>query len=612
MLGRTDSRVRILLLLMAVVVASAGIVARLAYWQVGQHYSLSAEAAQTATYRRTIPALRGTIYDRTGTIVLAQTITLYRVIGDPHDLDSEQRDLTVNALIDYLSLSDEDAAKVRTAMDSSAYYVVLAVGVDSNIVQDMLTQQADGGLQGITFEEQPVRVYPQAGGAPNTSLASQLLGFVNDAGVGQYGIERQYDSILAGRPEVVEIDPTVLGPAGTRIIDKGAPGQDVRTTIDASLQLQVEKEVFAAWVADKAKTVSAMVMDPKTGQLLAEASYPAYDANAFLQTANQDPDLFQDPVITRQYEPGSVFKMITASAALTTKTTGLTTMINDYGIMKLPGNQEIADADRKAKGWMSFADIVAWSRNVGASQAAFRLGKTTAAASQVLYQTWHAYGIGQKTGIDLPGEAAGIARDPSETPWAKIDLANGSFGQGVAATPIQVLRAYAIMANGGTAITPRVTIPDTQVGQSAGAAPEGVRVISTGVSTSLTGLMEHVVTAVQSYAVRTYIPGYYVGGKTGTAQIWDPTIDGGKGGWKVNVYNYSFYGWVGHSQPDLAIGAVIFEGTPTLIKQGVLDMPVQSYELFRRIATDAVATEGIPPNPNGPLPPGSKKSTPEG
>jgi len=124
--------------------------------------------------------------------------------------------------------------------------------------------------------------------------------------------------------------------------------------------------------------------------------------------------------------------------------------------------------------------------------------------------------------------------------------------------------------------------------------------------------MEHVVTAVQSYAVRTYIPGYYVGGKTGTAQIWDPTIDGGKGGWKVNVYNYSFYGWVGHSQPDLAIGAVIFEGTPTLIKQGVLDMPVQSYELFRRIATDAVATEGIPPNPNGPLPPGSKKSTPEG
>ena len=612
MLGRTDSRVRILLLLMAVVVASAGIVARLAYWQVGQHYSLSAEAAQTATYGRTIPALRGTIYDRTGTIVLAQTITLYRVIGDPHDLDSEQRDLTVNALIDYLSLSDEDAAKVRTAMDSSAYYVVLAVGVDSNIVQDMLTQQADGGLQGITFEEQPVRVYPQAGGAPNTSLASQLLGFVNDAGVGQYGIERQYDSILAGRPEVVEIDPTVLGPAGTRIIDKGAPGQDVRTTIDASLQLQVEKEVFAAWVADKAKTVSAMVMDPKTGQLLAEASYPAYDANAFLQTANQDPDLFQDPVITRQYEPGSVFKMITASAALTTKTTGLTTMINDYGIMKLPGNQEIADADRKAKGWMSFADIVAWSRNVGASQAAFRLGKTTAAASQVLYQTWHAYGIGQKTGIDLPGEAAGIARDPSETPWAKIDLANGSFGQGVAATPIQVLRAYAIMANGGTAITPRVTIPDTQVGQSAGAAPEGVRVISTGVSTSLTGLMEHVVTAVQSYAVRTYIPGYYVGGKTGTAQIWDPTIDGGKGGWKVNVYNYSFYGWVGHSQPDLAIGAVIFEGTPPLIKQGVLDMPVQSYELFRRIATDAVATEGIPPNPNGPLPPGSKKSTPEG
>ena len=96
------------------------------------------------------------------------------------------------------------------------------------------------------------------------------------------------------------------------------------------------------------------------------------------------------------------------------------------------------------------------------------------------------------------------------------------------------------------------------------------------------------------------IKGYYVGGKTGTAQIWDPNLNGGKGGWKVNDYNYSFYGWVGHSQPDLVIGVVIFEGTPTVIKQGVLDMPVQSYELFRRIATDAVTTEQIPPNPDGP------------
>jgi cell division protein FtsI/penicillin-binding protein 2 len=287
-------------------------------------------------------------------------------------------------------------------------------------------------------------------------------------------------------------------------------------------------------------------------------------------------------------------------------------MIDDYGILKLPGGQEVADADRKGKGWRTFAWMVAYSRNVGLTQVAFRLGNSTAAASKVLYQTWHNYGIGLKTGIDVAGEVAGTARDPSVDPWAKIDLANASFGQGVAATPIQVTRAYAAMVNGGTLVTPRVVQDDAKIGQAAPTAQPGQQIISASLSKSLTGVMEYVVTVVPSYAQRTYIKGYYIGGKTGTAQIWDPNLNDGQGGWKVNDYNYSFYGWIGTSKPDLVIGTVIFEGTPTLIKQGVLDMPVQSYELFRRIATDAVTTERIPPNPNGPPPPGTKPAIPEG
>jgi stage V sporulation protein D (sporulation-specific penicillin-binding protein) len=612
MLGRTDSRGRLLTLLLALVFVSSGMVARLAYWQIGQHQTLTTLAAKNATIQRKIPAQRGTIYDRTGTIVLAQTITLYRVIGDPHDLSTDLKARTVAELIDYLSLSDEDAAKIRTAMSSDRYYVVLQTGVESSVVQEMLAQQARGGLAGISFEEQPVRIYPQSGGAPRTSLAAQFLGFVNDAGLGQYGLEQRYDKLLAGRPEVVEIDPTVPGPLGTKIVDRGAPGEDIRSTIDASLQLQLEKEVFATWVADKAKTVSAVVMSPTTGDVLAEASYPSYDANDFASTADKNSDLFIDPVISREYEPGSVFKMITASAALETRTTALSTLINDTGILSLPGGQEVADADRKPKGWRTFAYMVAYSRNVGVSQAAFRLGKTTTAASKALFKSWQEYGIGQKTGIDLAGEVSGIARDPAQDGWAKMDLANASFGQGVAATPMQVLRAYTAMANGGTLVTPRATMSDTRIGETAAPTQTGTRVVSQSVANSLTGLMEDVVTTVPSYAVRTYIPGYFVGGKTGTAQIWDSKLEGGKGGWMVNIYNYSFFGWVGHSRPDLMIGAVIYEGTPTVIKQGVLDMPVQSYELFRRIATDAVTTEQIPPNPNGPPPPGSGKVTPQG
>jgi cell division protein FtsI/penicillin-binding protein 2 len=611
MLGRTDSRGRLLSLLAAVFVVSAVMTARLAYWQISQSRQLTEYTVSQTAYTETLPALRGTIWDRSGMVALAQTVIRYRVIGDPHDLSENEAKRTAAALIDYLRLDEKGAAAIAKAMASDAYYLVLAEGVEPDVVGEMRRQQEHGGLLGISFEQQPVRVYPQAGGAPGTSLAAHLLGFVNAGGKGQYGIEQRYDSILAGQPQVIRIDPTDSGPNGIVVLDEGSPGQDIRTTIDAGLQLQVEQEVFAAWIADRAQAVSAVVMDPQTGELLAEASYPAYDANEYVATANQNPDLFVDPVVGMVYEPGSVLKMLTASAALETKTTALTTYINDFGVLELDNDQEVADADRRPRGWMTFADMVAYSRNVGVAQAAFRLGKSTASASRVLYSTWQEYGIGQKTGIDVAGEVAGIAYDPAERPWAEIDLANASFGQGVAVTPIQMLRAYAAMCNGGTLIQPRAVIPEAKEGDAPVAA-QGPRVVSATIANSLVGLMAHVVATVPSYTQRTYIAGYRVGGKTGTAQIWDPKMNKGKGGWMVDIYNYSFYGWVGAKQPELVIGVVIYQGTPTTIKQGLLDMPVQSYELFRRIATDAVTTQHIEPDPKAPGPPGEKKVTPQG
>ena len=611
MIGRTDSRGRLLLLLLALVVTAGGMTARLAYWQVNQHDQLSILSAADSTSQRTIPAKRGTIYDRTGTVVLAETIDRFRLVGDLHSLSAAERQRDADALVDYLGLDPDAEATLRKAMEGSGYYVVLATNVDADIANEITDAQQNGALTTITLESTPVRVYPQAGGAPHTSLAAQILGFVNASGNGQYGLEQEYDSLLGGRPEVMSVDPNQPGPAGEHIVTTGEPGEDIRTTIDAGLQLQVEQEVFSTWLADKAKAVSAIVMDPTTGAVLAEASYPSYDANLYSQVAAQNPSLFNDPIVSEIYEPGSVFKMLTASAALDTKTTALSTKINDTGVMPLANGQEVADADRKAKGWMTFADIVAWSRNVGASQAAFRLGKTTAAASAILYKTWQAFGIGQPSGIDLPGEATGIVRDPAETPWQQIDLANASFGQGVAVAPIQVMRAYCEMANGGLEISPHVAdLPSKTSSASPSAAPK--RVISAALSSSLTDLMQYVVTAVPSYAQATYIPGYFVGGKTGTAQIWDPTLDKGKGGWMDNIYNYSFYGWIGNGAPNLAVGVVIYQGTPTKVAQGVLAMPMQSTELFRRIATDAVVTEKIPPAKNGPPPPSGQNAKPLG
>jgi cell division protein FtsI (penicillin-binding protein 3) len=595
------------MLFMVLVVLAGGMTMRLAYWQVNQRQQLTALADQTQMTHRSVPARRGTIYDRTGTIVLAQTVTRYRIAADLHSISDAERKRDTTALVDFLELSGDVEAAFRKAMTGTGYYVILAANVDADVGKEIADAQANGALGAMTLEPTPVRVYPQAGGAPRTSLAAQLLGFVNDNGKGQYGLEQQYDSRLAGRPQQLEIDPNRPGPTGIHVVDPGADGEDIRTTIDVGLQLQLEQEVYSTWAADKAQAVSAIVMDPKTGAVLAEGSYPSYDANLYQIVANQNPSLFMDPIISQVYEPGSVFKMLTASAALQTKTTSLTTKINDSGVLKLPGGQEVADADRKSMGWLTFADIVAWSRNVGVSQVAFRLGKTTDAAAANLYQTWRTYGIGQKTGIDLAGEATGIVPDPAQTPWYQIDLANRSFGQGVAVPPIQIIKAYSVMANGGYQVTPHVA-DFTPVATTAASATPAKQVISAGLSTSLVGLMQHVVTAVKSYDQATYIPNYYVGGKTGTAQIWDSSLDRGQGGWIPDVYNYSFYGWIGHDKPDLTIGVVIYRGLPTKVAQGVLPMSVQSTELFRRVATDAAVTLKIPPNPDGPIAPSGKKA----
>jgi cell division protein FtsI/penicillin-binding protein 2 len=607
MLGRTDSKGRLLLLFMVLVLLASGMTMRLAYWQVNQRPQLAALGDQTQMIHRSVPARRGTIYDRTGTIVLAQTVNRYRIVADLHSISDAERKRDTTDLVDYLELTGDAAAAFRKAMTGTGYYVILAANVDADVGKEIADAQTNGAMGAMTLEPTPVRVYPQAGGAPSTSLAAQLLGFVNDAGKGQYGLEQQYDSVLAGKPQLIEVDPNKPGSAGVHVVDQGSDGKDIRTTIDVGLQLQVEQEVYSTWAADRAQTVSAVVMDPKTGAVLAEGSYPSYDANLYQMVANQNPALFMDPVISQFYEPGSVFKMLTASAALQTKTTALTTKINDSGVLKLPGGQEVADADRKSMGWLTFADIVAWSRNVGVSQVAFRLGKTTNAAAATLYQTWRTYGIGQKTGIDLAGEVTGIVPDPAQTPWYQIDLANRSFGQGVAVPPIQIIKAYSEMANGGCQVSPHVAEQDPVAGAAQSAAP-CTQVINSSLSASLVGLMQHVVTAVKSYDQATYIPNYYVGGKTGTAQIWDPSLDRGQGGWIPDVYNYSFYGWVGHDSPDLTVGVVIYRAVPTKVAQGILPMSVQSTELFRRVATDAVVTLKIPPNPVGPTAPSGKKA----
>ena len=597
MLGRTDSRGRLLLLLVVFLFGSLALTARLAYWQVVDRERLTSEALAQTTVTLDTPSKRGDIFDRTGTVVLATTVQRERLVAAPDQLTPERRRATVAALVPILGLDEPATVALRDKLAGKAKYLILARGLERAVADRIRAAIDEKRVFGLSLEPEPERVYPHAGGGPGSSLAAHLLGFVNREGTGQYGVEQSYQTALAGEPRVVVAERDASGLAmldEARVAEAGQPGTDLRLTIDAGLQLRVEQELLAAWIADRAKRASAVVMDPYTGEIYAMATYPSYDGNDYKAIAASDPGRFVDPVVSTVYEPGSVFKMMTAAAALATGSVTPSTRVKDVGTLRLDkGKTKIDDADRKGMGWMTFEDGIAYSRNVVAAKVALGLGASTQELSAILYDMWSRLGYGQPTGIDVAGEVGGIMRDPGLTRWREIDLANGAFGQGVAVTPIQLAMAYAALLNGGTVVQPHVVKSIGEHDVSLASRREGV--VDGSLSQTLIKMMRHVITEVPFYRDRTLVPGYDVGGKTGTAQIWDPLANKGRGAWKHNLFNYSFIGYIGRETgvPDLVVAIRIEEAKPTVVKVGRLEMPVMSFELFRRIATDAITTPDL-------------------
>ncbi len=596
MLGRTDSRTRALLLLIAFVVVAGTLGARLAYWQVVRGDELSAMAVKQSSMRYEIPSERGSIYDRTGTVVLATSVSRDLLAANPKPLEPLRRAAVAAKLVELLELEGEAADKLTARMTSEKEYVILARDLEpaiSDRIRAMLAGKKPE-LSGLILEPQQVRLYPQAGGGPGTTLAAHLLGFVNREGAGQYGVEQYYQDDLAGMKGWVAAQRDASGnavPDTSSVLEEGYPGQSLTLTIDASLQVAVEQELLSAWIADRARRVSAVVMDPYTGEVVAYASYPSFDANDYQAIAAEDPGVFVDPIVSTVYEPGSVFKMMTAAAALGDGTVTTKSKIRDTGTLRLDGGRaRVDDADHKAMGVMTFEDAIAYSRNVVAAKVALKLRKSTKASSIRLFDEWRTLGFGEPSGIDVANEVGGLVRDPSVVPWRQIDLANGAFGQGVAVTPIQLAQAFSAMLNGGVLVQPRVV---KSIGDRETSPIARGRVMSEKLSTTLTKLMTHVISEVGFYRTRTLIPGFEVGGKTGTAQIWDNE----KKAWKVNLFNYSFIGYVARDpgRPDLVVAVRIEEGTPTVVRRGLLEMPVMSFELFRRIAHNAINTPDLVP-----------------
>jgi cell division protein FtsI/penicillin-binding protein 2 len=582
---RTDRTGRGLVIGIALVIAGVLCIGRLAQWQLIDRDRLLEVAGSRLSLSQSAEPLRGTIMDRTGSVVLAATVMRYQLVAETNALTDAERSAIESTLLEVLALDDIDATRLRAGLAARRAWSLLLPALDEPAAEAVRAASSAGLLPGISLREVRTRLYPQPGGASETSLASHVLGFVNGAGVGQYGIEEYYNDQLGGSAQVTRLERGGDGIERPVIMSEARDGVDLQLSIDAGLQTLVEQEAAAAGVANQAESVSVVVMDPYSGDILSSASWPSYDANRYGVVAARDPSRFIDPAISSAYEPGSVMKAITSVAGLESGLYSPSSIIGDQSVLKLDrGVNEVRNADRRSKGEMTLAAAFAWSRNVVFSKIALSLGESTSEASRRLYGTWLKFGFGGKTGIDLASESQGLVNSPDQKRWSELDLANGSFGQGIGTTLMQLATAYSAMLNGGVLVRPRVVKAVNGVEQPI--ITRG-RATTPRVSSQIVEMSTGLTKLVPIYYRLANIPNYASGGKSGTAQIWlSKELNGGKAGWDKRHYNFSYVGWIGQTAPEYVIAVSLRRVPPVENRVGVILNNIESYELFRRVAED--------------------------
>jgi cell division protein FtsI (penicillin-binding protein 3) len=496
-----------------------GISARLYQLQVSryEHYRTKAARQQQRVIKLDPP--RGTIYDSQGR-ELAVSVQVDSAYAVPPEIEDPQRTAEAIARI----VHGLDARKLARELSRDREFVWVARKLDSPVADAVRALD----LKGIYFVEESKRYYPMR------ELAAQVLGYVGTDNHGLAGLELLYDEVVAGRPGV----RTVLRDAkhGTVVaqglaFSEAEPGQDLHLTLDAAVQHIAERELEKAVTERHASRGIAIFLDPETGSVLAMASYPGFDPNEFDRFT---PASWRNRAIMDVYEPGSTFKIVTAAAALGSGLVHSSDMFDcGMGSIVVFGKRI---HDHNPYGLLSFADVIAKSSNVGVIRAALEIG------DERLYGAVRGFGFGKPTGIDLPGEGAGIVH-PIER-WGLRDKCYISFGQGISVTPLQLVNAVGAVANGGRLLRPYVV---ASVGRNGAFSARHARPtvagepISPAVAQELTRLLEGVVTGGTGKTAA--IPGYRVAGKTGTAQI--PVAGGYRG------YLPSFVGFAPAGHPRL-------------------------------------------------------------
>lgn len=564
---------KLLLLFGIITCAFVGLVFRLMYieYTSGDTYTKKVLSLQSYDSVK-LPFQRGNIVDKNGTI-LATSVAVYNVILDCSVMTSKDEyvEPTINALTQCFSDLDRNKLEDYAQNSKDNKYIVLKEKLSYDDIQpfvDMQDAVDDSGnkvnpnIKGVWFETEYQRKYPLS------TLASATVGFVSDGNVGTVGLEKYYDSTLNG------VDGREYGYLNSdnaieKTVIPAENGKNLYCSIDANVQTIVENKIkeFAdtyknnARTGDGAEEIAVVMMNPNTGEIIAMADYPTFDLNdprnlsSYDQTDDMSDDgkmdllnkLWQNYCVTATYEPGSVQKPFTVAAGLETGTltTDMTFFCDGYEMF---GNEKVRCVNRDGHGLETIEGALMDSCNDALMQMSYNIGAENFLEYQAIF------GFGQKTGIDLPGEANTASLMYTLDNIKPVDLATNSFGQNYNCTMIQMVSAFSSLINGGNYYKPHVV---TKITDDSGNTVENIeptllkKTVSQNTSDTLRNYLYNVVTNGTAKAAK--VDGYSMGGKTGTAQMYDDETHLRKKG----AYLVSFMGFVPYDDPQLVIYTVI-------------------------------------------------------
>ena len=539
------------------------VVARLVYLQVSQHDGLVNRARQQQQNAIETSPQRGDLLDRQGR-QLARSLQTVSFFVDPDGLNPAELNCTADYLSQALGLNYTDlSSQLNDAQAKKRRFVWVARRLDADLASKIVAMN----LPGLQARQEPKRFYP------NGQLASHILGFVGLDGEGLGGLEQFYNQKIAGEPGRLFLERDAVGNPYESLEIASKQGQTIVLTIDQAIQYQAERALQAAVAGSHAKSGSVIVLDPRSGEILALANAPSFDPN---NVGAASPEARSNWALQNIYEPGSTFKIVAFSAAIEKKLAKPDDRIDcQMGTITVAGRLV---HDHHAFGTLTLAEALAKSSNVAAIKLGIRVG------DESMYDFITRFGFGSRTGIELPGETAGIVRKVSR--WQPSSIGSIAMGQEIGVTPVQMVAAFGALANDGLRIAPHLV---REIRNSAGTVvyrpqPEQRRVVSAETAIALRGMLEGV--TLNGTARKAQLDGYSAAGKTGTAQKIDPRTKA----YSSTKFVGSFVGFAPVTNPQVVIIVVIDEPAGSY-HGGDVAAPV-----FREIAEQILPNLGVMPD----------------